>query len=792
MRHALCLVALLLLGADAPAPAPATTPIPVTVPTRTEPVSYANEVADILANKCVGCHSAALAESKLDIEEVAGMLKGGKHGPAIVPGKAEESLLFKMASHQVEPVMPPKDKKNNEPLTSAELGLLKLWLDAGAKDDSSEETAKPIELGTLPPGVQPIVAVDMTASGERVAAGRANVVQVYDAASGLEIASLGGHKDIIQSVQFSPDGKRLAAGSYQVVTLWNVPSGGLDKTLAGHTEPVKAVAVSADGKTAFSASPDKTVRVWNLADGKLSRQMNAPAPVLAIALSPDGKTLALGGQDNGISLLNAADGKLTATLKGHTGPVNRLAFTPDGARLASVSSDGSGRIWTLPPEADLQASKTPDDVKLADPIVLASHKGPVQALAVTPDGQLIITGGDDATVRLWNVADGKLAHTIEGQHSGLVLAVAVSPDGKTLLTGSADKNARLFDLPTGTLRTTLTGHNGPIQSVGFSPKGDRVVTAGGDGGLKVWDTADGRGVIAFGHSAPDNAAIQPILNAAFSAEGSLISASADKTLKTWTFEGSWSEMKPLTPHVFRVLSIDFSPDGKLLAAGGGEPSRSGEIKIWDVEKATLVRSLDSLHSDTVFGVRFSPDGTKLASGAADKFLKVTNLADGKELKSFEGHTHHVLAVDWKSDGEELVSGGADNVVKVWDFESGEQLLTLPPAGKQITAVRWVPGKTEVAGASGDNLVRFWNVTTSAEGTAKGQRRRRGGGGGVLRTFSGPSDYVFSVAVSKDGSRVAAGGADSVLYIWNGQNAQVIRKIEAPAQAPATKTASAKP
>ena len=160
------------------------------------------------------------------------MLKGGKRGPALVPGKADESLLFRMAAHRVEPVMPPKDKPGNPPLTPEELGLLKLWIDAGAKDDSAEHAGeakakapKPIVLGELPPGVQPIIAVDMTAGGARVAAGRANVVQVYDVDSGLEIVSLGGHKDLIQSLRFSPDGSLLAAGSYQIVTLWNVPDG---------------------------------------------------------------------------------------------------------------------------------------------------------------------------------------------------------------------------------------------------------------------------------------------------------------------------------------------------------------------------------------------------------------------------------------------------------------------------------------------------------------------------------------------------------------------------------------
>jgi len=787
MRYLLALIPLALVAADAPKP------IAVKVPTRSEPVSYINEIADILGAKCVGCHSAALAESKLDMEEVAGMLKGGKRGPAIVPGKSDESLLFQLASHQAAPAMPPENKKGNELLTSEELGLIKLWIDSGAKDDSEDEAGpKSIELGTLPPGIQPIVAVDMTPNGERVAAGRANVVQVVDAASGLEIASLGGHKDIIQSLRFSPDGKRLAAGSYQVVTLWNLPSGGLNKTLEGHTDQVKALAVAPDGKTAYSASPDKSIRVWNLAEGKGVRQMTAPAPVNAIAVKADGTLLAAGGQDNLIHLLNVADGKLLATLKGHTGPVLNLAFTPDGQRLASTSADGSARIWTVPSDTDLREAKAPDQVKAANPLTLSGHKGAVSALAITPDGQTLITGGDDATVRLWNLSDGAPARTIEG-HSAPVLALAVSPDGHSLLSGSADKLARLFDLAKGTQRTVLTGHLAPVRAVGFAPKGDQVVTAGEEGGLKVWDSTSGQGVIAFGHSAPANAAIQALQKVAFTAEGALISASADKTLKTWTFEGGWSEMKPLAPHVFRVLAIDFSPDGKLLATGGGDPSRSGEVKIWNVETGELVRTLDSLHSDTVFTVRFSPDGSKLATGAADKFLKVTNVTDGKLLKSFEGHTHHVLAVDWKSDGKVLVTGGADNVVKIWDFESGEQIMTLPALGKQVTAVHWLHDKSQVLGASGDHLVRIWNVNTNTQEGSGSQRRRRGGGGGVAVTFSGPSDYVYCVAASRDGKLVTAGGADSVLFIWNGQNGQVIRKIEARPSAPATagaKTASA--
>jgi WD40 repeat protein len=697
------------------------------------------------------------------------MLKGGKRGPAIVAGKADESLLFKLAAHRAEPVMPPREKKEQTPLSPEELGLLKLWIDHGAKDDSDTDAgaARPIELGSLPPGVQPIVAVDLTGDGARVAAGRANVVQVYDVDSGLEIVALGGHKDIIQSLRFSPDGKRLAAGSYQVVTVWNVPVGGLKATYTGHADQVKAVVPLPDGSGIVSGGLDKTVRFWDQA-GKPIRQLGTPAQVLALAVAPDGKSLAVGGSDKVVRILNAADGKERFALEGHTGPLAGVVYLGDGGRIATASADGTGRVWTLPPSAENKPS---------DPLVFGGDEGPFRAIAASPDGMGVATAGDKGEIRIWDADGGMHVGTIPGQGAA-VLALAFSARGDRILAGYADKTARLFQASSGQLVRTLTGHLGPVNAVAFSPGDDRLATAGGEGGVKVWETASGQAVIAFGHTAPGNAAIQPIQAVAFTAADALVTASADKTLKGWTYEGAWSELKPLGPHVFRVLSLDFNPDGTLLAAGGGEPSRSGEVKLWEVGKGMLVRSLDALHSDTVFGVRFSPDGSKLASGAADKLLKVTRVADGKELKSFEGHTHHVLAVDWKSDGKQIVTGGGDNVVKVWEFETGEQLKTLSPTGKQVTSVRWVPGKALIAGASGDKAVRLWNPDSGENGQ-------------VTRTFNGPNDFVFGVAVSNDGDRIAAGGADGVLFVWNAQNGQVLRKLDPPGPAQ-PQTAQMKP
>lgn len=324
-----------------------------------------------------------------------------------------------------------------------------------------------------------------------------------------------------------------------------------------------------------------------------------------------------------------------------------------------------------------------------------------------------------------------------------------------------------------TTQTAAQQSEKPIFTVAFSPDGLHLITAGDDGMVHLWDAQTGAPVETF----PTQNA--PLKVVAFTA-GGIVSLAANNTGVSWDYATEWTLEKTIgSPDdaaqiVDRVTAIDFSHDGKLIASGSGEPSRSGEIKIWSLENGQLVRALKEPHSDTVFGLEFSPDDQLLASCAADRFMKVFKVADGTFVRSFEGHTHHVTGVSWRADGRLLATCGADGAVKVWDARSGDQQRTVEGAKKEVTAIRFVADSDTVIIGTGANTVRQLNAAN----------------GGGVRDYQGATDYVFSVAASGDGKTIVAGGQESVLRAWNDQG-QVIAAFEAPKAETASATAAAK-
>ena len=733
-----------------------------------KPVSYINEVVEILENKCTGCHNDALAENRLKLETVEQMLKGGKGGPALVKGKADDSLLFKMGSHRLEPVMPPKEKKELKPWTPEETALIKMWIDQGAKDDSdSEPAAKPkpaLVLGELPAKFAPIYALDLAPNEQTLAVGRGAKVHLVEPVSGLVIATLGGHKDAIQSVRFRPDSRELAAGSYAVATRWGLPAAELKKSL--EKMPFETTALAAEPGTAnvwAASAKEPKLRLMEPASGKELRAISWKAGLARTAARSAFEPIVAIVDDAGAAHLHNTEKGDEIQLLKPTAPAKytSAAWLSKG-KLALGLSDGKIEVH------EIKGPGKDGSKKLAD---MAAGKAAVTRLQPTAKGKLLAAVVDDKTIEVLNIEEKKLVRSVPVAGEKISLVSSPLADG-TIAVGQADGAISLYaDDFSAKKAEDRTGSSAVVAVSGLKSAGQAII-AYQNGLVRLVKLPEMATLWAFnGRAANPASTAVNVVAVAVGPNDEITVAAKDLSWKVWALSGKLAAKPSLEGHVDRVLAIDYSPDGKKMATTGGEPSRSGEVKLWNAETGALEKTLDKLHSDTVFGVRYSPDGKFIATCAADKFAKITQLSDFKTLRPLEGHTNHVLGLDWKADGKAIATAGADQALKLWNVETGEQLRTAQQAGKQITAVRWSATKPLVVGTSGDKLVRFWNPDN----------------GQISRTFSGANDFLFTVAFNKDASAVYSAGQNGTLQVWNGNDAKLLQTINfAPASASVAK------
>jgi WD40 repeat protein len=322
-----------------------------------------------------------------------------------------------------------------------------------------------------------------------------------------------------------------------------------------------------------------------------------------------------------------------------------------------------------------------------------------------------------------------------------------------------------------------TGARPAVRGIAFSNDGTQLLTGSDDGIVRVWLAAGGKSLeMLQGHGAA-------VADVVALADGSVFSAGADSAAIVWETRPQWKLVARIGPAVEnpldvaaspladRVLCLDFSPDGTKLASGGGEPSRSGQVQLWDVANRSLIRELADAHSDTVFDVEFSRDGQTLVSGAADKFVKTFNVESGAFLRGYEGHTAHVLGVSIKADGSAIASSGADNAVKLWNTSTGEQIRTISGFNKQVTDVDYIGVLDLLVTCGGDPQTRSYNA---GNGTPKKQ-------------FDGSKDFVYSAVASRDEGIIASAGEDGVIRVWNGTSGELLATFEP--VAPAAQTAA---
>jgi len=367
----------------------------------------------------------------------------------------------------------------------------------------------------------------------------------------------------------------------------------------------------------FKARFDEDSERFTKALAKLDVPAEEPEPVSTVALRYE-ETLDLATMAGEVGLpvkefaellqRSPALARLLGPLKVPGGTVQRSVVVASFADIAREV----GRAGPL-------AAATKDELS-----PFTGHDGAVVCVAFTPDGKRAVSGGDDRTLRLWDVATGKELRRFEG-HRDAVTAVSFSTDGHFIASGSRDRTVRLWDVESGRERARLEGHTGGVRCVAFSPDGKTLLSGGEDTTLRLWDADSGK------------------------------------------------ELRRLVGHSADVTAVAFSPDSRLALSASHDHS----VRLWDVPSGKQARLFDG-HTREVYAVAFAADGKRAASGGNDHVVYLWDVEKGKEARRLEGHANAVIRVAFSPDGKQVLSGSSqyqseDKVIRAWDAATGKEL-----------------------------------------------------------------------------------------------------------------------
>jgi WD40 repeat protein len=571
------------------------------------------------------------------------------------------------------------------------------------------------------PGRVTVLAV--SPDGRLIASGDSEgQIRLWDPATGKTVAILHEHAGQVAALAFTADSRMLASGGHDgMIKLWSVAEGKVQRNLRVPDALVVGLAWTPDGRTLASSSGSAngpgTVHLWDTRGTRTRpRRHWQTAPLSPLALSPNGHALACAEADHAVRLWDTRTGTSRAVLRGHTAPVKALAFAPEN-RLVSAGADARLRLWDLVGEAEqdsLSVTVGPiatlavhpagqsvavgvvrrgqdegrPDLQVWDLLArrgglpLRAHGGATSALAFSPDGRTLISGGADRTLKLWD-HPGRRERVLMREQTGAPGSVALSSNGAMLawvrraVPGAAGNVMDVYDLHRGMLLAPLRGHGGPVRCLCLSADGRMVISAAGNDAepaeVLVWESATGTLRQALGGQTVAVTAL------AASPDGqSVASAGLDGTVKVWDLATGKPRVSAQSKGVpWRTLA--WSGDGKLLAAGGGAVGRPGVIEVWEARSAQPRQRLDL--AAVVNSLALSPDGSRLAwaSGGGVVSLADVKARSASEVRegSLDTGMQGVAWLAFSPDGRTLAVAGTGTGVKLWDVPSAQERASLP-------------------------------------------------------------------------------------------------------------------
>ncbi|HBE16802.1 MAG TPA: hypothetical protein DEG17_18530 [Cyanobacteria bacterium UBA11149] len=283
---------------------------------------------------------------------------------------------------------------------------------------------------------------------------------------------------------------------------------------------------------------------------------------------------------------------------------------------------------------------------------LTGHRDIIESIAISPDGQTIVSGSYDATIKIWSLRTGELQNTLKG-HNNRITCVAISADGQIIASGSYDQTIKLWSLSTGKFLQSLEYRPDRVRNIAFSPNG-QILLSIGEWEIKLWAVKTGKllRILAGNSQGARLVAFSPDCHTC--AIGSL-----NGTLEIW-HPSMGRKLRTFANRMCGIGAIAFSPDGQILASGSGTT-----IDFWHPQTGKLINSF-SVESDSIASLAFSPDGKILAS-ASGKIIEMWDVQSNKRLTKLSGHTKPVYSLSFNPQGDILVSGAADQTLKIWQW-----------------------------------------------------------------------------------------------------------------------------
>jgi len=529
--------------------------------------------------------------------------------------------------------------------------------------------------------------VGFSGDGQTVAIGhRDGIVRLWQAATGEASLSLMGNTGLIFALALSKDGRMLATGGKEGrLSLWGLPTGEVQQEIETKAGAIHVLAFSPDGKFLASGHEDLAVCLWAInAQGHLHLErtlLGHTQTIWSVAFGPSP----------------------TAQPAAHPAPQGSGNRNAARQLLVTGSSDYTVRVWDAETGHSLYMLR-------GQPRVLAAHTlhpqmQPVgQSGAPQDAGWLLAAAGYDQLIHVWqghgHQADG-IHRTLHGAR-GPLYAVAISPDGRSVAGGGYDRAIYLWDIASGQLRQTFQGHTNRVYTLVFHPDGKLLASGSGDGTVRLWSLS----AVGYGKGRITESAVsdQPVAvlqadqdvvhDLAFSPDGHLLArGGSDRLLRLWDMTKSdypeLVEARKLVQDDSEedIFAVAFSPDGSKVACSGNHL-----IHVLDLSTGKAPRVLRH-HTNWIFSVAFSPDGATLASSSSDCTVCLWEVASGALRAVLRGHSETVYKVAFTPDGMAVVSSSFDGTIKFWDSQTGACVTTLtvegPYAGMNITGVRGI-------------------------------------------------------------------------------------------------------